>query len=223
MEIFQINLVGHVHLVDCLQNHGHLVKGSRIVFSTTEAARGVPILTYLPPNMKDRQSFYAGQMDGTAFEKGFSAKDTYSYVKGFGNLYFAAWARRNPDMTVLCVSPGGTRGTNVGDAKAMSPFLRVLFPVTMFLMGSVGLFFHSIETGAKRYVDAVNGQGDFEKFASGTYVASAMGTSGAVCDQAKLRFGEQYADCHKQEMCYEAIRTVVSGGATMTQLVASLK
>ena len=205
--MYQINLIGHVHLVDCLQENGYLVNGSRIVFSSSEAARGVPAMAFAPPKMKDDLSFYANELDGSA-NKRFDPKKTYGNAKGFGNLYFAAWARKNPGIPVLSVSPGGTKDTNAPSAKAMPWILRKMFPIMMVMMGKCGLF-HSLDVGAKRYVDAVNGVDEYKYFPSGAFVASAKGTSGRVGDQVHHKHGAQYGDTHKQDLCYDAVRSVV--------------
>jgi hypothetical protein len=67
---------------------------------------------------------------------------------------------------------------------------------------------HGLETGAKRYVDAVNREGEFQEFKSGAFVASAHGVAGVVSDQAtrKQSRASQYADTSKQRAAYEAIQ-----------------
>lgn len=207
VDMYQINLIGHVHLVDCLKDNGYLVDGSRIVFSSSEAARGIPAMAFTPPKMTTNLSFYVNELHGNGKKK-FNPKKTYGYAKGFGNLYFAAWARKNPGIVVLCVSPGGTRDTNGFKAKAMPAVVRKVFPIMMRLMSNFGLF-HSLDVGAKRYVDAVNGVDGYKSFASGAFVASAKGTSGPVADQVHHKHGAQYGDMEKQDLCYRAVRGVV--------------
>jgi hypothetical protein len=61
-------------------------------------------------------------------------------------------------------------------------------------------FVHSLQVGAKIYVDAVNREEDFQGFESGTFVASLCGMSGHRSDQA---------DFAKQEAAYQAMRVYV--------------
>jgi len=205
VDMYQINLIGHVHLVDCLKDNGYLVDGStRIVFSSSEAARGVPEMAFPPPELGTELSFYVNELRG---ETKFDPKRTYSYAKGFGILYFAAWVRRNPGIVVLSVSPGGTRGTNMASGKAMPAILRVIFPAVSGVMGALG-FFHSLDVGAKRYVDAVEGVEEYKSFPNGSFVGSVKGTSGKVGDQVTHKYGAQYGDVKRQDVCYEAIRAV---------------
>jgi hypothetical protein len=63
--------------------------------------------------------------------------------------------------------------------------------------------------GAKRYLDAVNREGEFEKMESGAFWASLHGVSGRVGDQTKFWGGAQYGDVAKQEAAYQAIRAYV--------------
>lgn len=207
VDMYQINLIGHIHLIDVLQEKGYLQQGCRIVFAGSEAARGVPLIGIKPPRMPDDLDSYKSELVGSSTKK-FDPERTYSFVKGFANLYFAAWARLNPDMTVLSVSPGGTKGTSFASQGSVPLLFQLVLPYLMFVLGLFG-YFHNVDVGAKRYVDAVTGKDEYGDFASGTFVASKSGVSGPVSDQSNLEHGSQYADVRKQELCYEAIRLVV--------------
>ena len=89
----------------------------------------------------------------------------------------------------------------------MPKAFRVMMPVMMKIMQPFGVI-HGLETGAKRYVDAANREGEFQAFKSGAFVASAHGVAGLVSDQAtrKQRRASQYADTFKQRAAYEAIQ-----------------
>ena len=79
--------------------------------------------------------------------------------------------------------------------------MRLIFPVMMTIMTWLGKF-HALELGAKRYVDAVTGEGAFkdDTFASGSYVASKKGVVGPLADQTKVfDTAKQYADIKKQD------------------------
>ena len=92
-----------------------------------------------------------------------------------------AMARQNPHVRFITMSPGGTTGTNGMDDL---PFLKKVFfkYVGGTLMPIFGMM-HSVETGAKRYVDGLLN----DKFASGHFYASREGSpTGPVIDQSEI-------------------------------------
>jgi len=84
---------------------------------------------------------------------------------------------KNLNIKVLCVSPGGTQDTNVMDK--MSWFNRkVMMPVFFKVMKT-----HSLETGAQRYVNAL----DLDESTSGSFYASPKGKlTGELSDNTAL-------------------------------------
>lgn len=90
-------------------------------------------------------------------------------------------ARQHPHIRFVTMSPGGTTGTNGMDDL---PFLKkVVFKyVGGTLMPLLGMM-HSVETGAKRYVDGLMNA----KFETGHFYASRAGSpTGPVIDQAEI-------------------------------------
>ena len=73
------------------------------------------------------------------------------------------------------------------------------------MMKTMG-YFHNVDVGAKRYVDAVLGENSMDTYKSGTFVASKKGTSGKLMDQAKMRRGRKYADVEKQDAAFAALQ-----------------
>ena len=122
----------------------------------------------------------------------------------------SAWARAHPDLFVVTVSPGGTKGTNFIKQDSVPAIVAFMFPIVMKILGWFGVF-HELVVGAKRYVDAVTGEGAFQDdidFAkSGDFVASKSDSpSGPMAEQSKLfANGKQYADTKKQDAMYEAM------------------
>jgi hypothetical protein len=86
--------------------------------------------------------------------------------------------------------------------------MRFMFPIMMKIFSIFGGA-HTASVGAKRYVDAVNREGEFEKMESGAFWASLHGASGRVGDQTKFQKGAQYGDASKQEAAYQAIQAYV--------------
>jgi NAD(P)-dependent dehydrogenase (short-subunit alcohol dehydrogenase family) len=205
LNIYQMNVIGNLQLVEILRDAKQLASGCRIVYSGSEGARGVPMMMIGDPDMGDTSEWYQQHLTGQDKDSGrYDSMSTYAEVKGVAALYWAAWARRNSDYHVLCVSPGATSGTEVLGAKAVPLHFRVMMPVMKPVMQLIGVF-HSLEAGSQRYIDAVLGTEGMAQFASGTFVASRKGTTGEVCDQATLEAGSKYGDHKKQEAAFEVL------------------
>jgi NAD(P)-dependent dehydrogenase (short-subunit alcohol dehydrogenase family) len=209
LNIYQMNVIGNIQLVEVLRDAKQLASGCRIVYSGSEGARGVPMMMIGDPDMGDTSEWYKQHVTGQDKESGrYDSMSTYAEVKGVAALYWAAWARRNPSYHVLCVSPGATSGTEVLGAQAVPLHFRVMMPVMKPFMQLIGVF-HSLEAGSQRYIDAVLGTEDMAQFASGTFVASRKGTTGEVCDQATLEAGSKYGDHKKQEAAFEVLAAYI--------------
>ena len=210
LDVYQINLIGHVQLVEALKAHNLLAPGCKIVYSGSEGARGVPMMMIANPKLGATPQWYKQTMEGNASSKKNKKVDpmaTYAMAKGMAALYFAEWARRNPEYTVWVVSPGGTSGTEAMSAKAVPGHFKVMLPAMMPLMSAMGVM-HPVHLGAQRYVNALT-QKDYG-FASGTFVASKRGTTGKVADQVKVyKRAQQYADVVKQKAAFEALSSFV--------------
>merc|ERR1712038_208918 len=96
----------------------------------------------------------------------------------------------------------------MGAHTGMGKIKQMMFPLAFKMMVPLGLM-HKVEVGAKRYVDAVNREGGFADFQSGTFLASAHGVSGRVSDQAmrKEKRATQYGDIHKQGAAFAAVQS----------------
>ncbi|MEM7102880.1 MAG: SDR family NAD(P)-dependent oxidoreductase [Bacteroidota bacterium] len=148
------NLLGHVVLVD------ELIKANKLknvaLFASSEAARGIKKMGMKRPALKTSSTEeFASIFDGTYYKENFDPMEVYGAVKYGGTMWISSMARKNPGIRFISVSPGGTRGTQGFDDL---PFLqRIMFkyigmPILMPLMG----LSHSLEKGAKRFVDAIS-------------------------------------------------------------------
>ena len=218
LDIVQTNLIGHFNLLEGLEGRGLLHKGCHVVFSGSESARGIPAGMAMTPVMgstiQDFVDFIVIGRQPTSsssswwffFKKPrYKTMEAYGYTKGLGALCFAEWARRKRDYHVLTVSPGGTVGTSILTQQAL-PWLVRWFPsLVMMVLGWTG-FWHSLETGARRYVDAVTGVWD-TTYPSGSFLASrGLLVTGPVGDQILLSGAKQYADPQKQLAAYQALQ-----------------
>lgn len=178
--IFASNLLGHVVLVDELLERQLIT--STVLYAGSEAARGIPKMGVAKPEMKSLSTEeFISIADGSKFPSDADPLDVYSYIKLVGAHWIGAMARQHPHVRFITMSPGGTTGTNGMDDL---PFLKKVFfkYVGGILMPIFGMM-HSVETGAKRYVDGLLN----DKFKSGRFYASREGSpTGPVIDQADI-------------------------------------
>jgi NAD(P)-dependent dehydrogenase (short-subunit alcohol dehydrogenase family) len=212
LDMFQINLIGHIHLLDALQSNNYLKPNeTAVVYSGSEVARGVPVMAMSAPKLPKSLDGYKKVINGTTSsssskkQQKLDTMELYGQVKAIAALYWAAWARGNPQYYVISVSPGATHGTAIAGHKSIPKAMRAVFPAAFRVMGFLGMA-HPVEVGAKRYVDAVDREGAFEQFESGSFVASAHGVSGRVKDQTKHPRGARFADIKQQDIVYNAVQ-----------------
>jgi NAD(P)-dependent dehydrogenase (short-subunit alcohol dehydrogenase family) len=179
--ISAVNVLGHVVLVD------ELLKANKLnnvaLFASTEAARGIKQMGMKRPDLKTSSvEEFVSVLDGSAFKDNFDPMQVYGVVKYTGTLWMSAMARKYPNIKFLSVSPGGTRGT---EGMNDLPFLQRIFlkyvgmRVIMPLMGMS----HSLATGAKRFVNAINNPA----LKSGVFYASKEKVlTGVIVDQSPI-------------------------------------
>ena len=116
----------------------------------------------------------------------------YGITKLVATLWMSSMARKNPSVRFVTISPGGTVGTAF--ARDMSLFQQMMSVIIMPAMKLFGKM-HSLDVGAKRYVDALLDDG--EDYKTGVFYASKKDVSGEVVDQIQfvdLYHNEQYQD-----------------------------
>lgn len=191
---FAVNVLGHAAFVEALLASGSLSSGARVMFSSSEAAMGVPGLVQAPKFASSASvEEIARYIDGSAYKSGDSNMKRYAYTKSIGTLYMSALARKHPEVVIMSVSPGGTGGT-AGATGA---------PIWMKMMMKLGPLlgqFHSLPTGAKRYVGAVT----TDAIPTGSFYASQKGkVVGKLVDQTTIN--SMYADEAIQEAAFQAV------------------
>lgn len=197
-EVFASNVLGHVVLLEQLIARNG-VRSAVLVGS--EAARGVPKLRLPRPAFTNYSvDEFSSVIDGSYFAPGkVDGSLAYGQAKYLGALWIADLARRRPDLKLVTVSPGNTAGTDVfRDMPAPARVLlnRVLMP---FVFPRLGLS-HSVETGARRLVDAVTR----DELDSGGFYASAADTlTGPLVDQSGIL--SDFASSQIQSNAAEAI------------------
>ncbi len=198
------NLLGHVVLVDELLPAGKLKKVA--LFASTEAARGIVKMGMERPKLKNSLvEEFAAVFDGSAFGDQFDPMQVYGVVKYGGTMWMSSMTRKHPEVKFISISPGGTRGT---EGFNDLPFLQGLFfkyigmPLLMPLLG----LSHSLETGAKHFVDAI---GDATLKSGGFYASRANVLTGAIVDQSTIF--QDLTNRQFQDNANEAIHRFIGG------------
>ena len=177
-DLFAANLLGHTLLLD------ELLKAKKLnnvaIYAGSEAARGVSAMGMKAPVL-DNGSIeeFVSICNMSKFEENADDPYVYSMVKLMAALWMSSTARKYPDIRLVTVSPGGTRGTEV--MKDLPLPMKMMFKA-MFIGMAVFGFSHSLETGAKRYVDVLTD----ENYKSGIFYASPKKVTGPLVDQALL-------------------------------------
>lgn len=179
VQMFAINVLGHVVLFDELVKANKLTKVA--MYAGSEAANGVPRMGIPAPELKTHTiDEISAVIDGSYFDNNTNTSEYYGYVKYLAAMWVSATARQHPNLRVVTISPGGTTGTNAASNMpgVMGLFMRTIGMSMMELFGVM----HSLESGAKRYVDVLND----ESYKSGTFYASREGKmTGEVVEQGQ--------------------------------------
>ena len=197
-QIFAANVLGHVVLVD------ELIKVNKLknvaLYASSEAVRGVEKMGMKQPNLKTSSiDEFSSIIDGSFFGSKLDPMEAYGLVKYIATLWMSSMARKNLSVRFISMSPGGTKGTAVMDD--MSGFQKIMFKYIMmpFVMPMMGMA-HSLETGAKRFVDGINN----ESLKSGLFYGSKENVlTGPLVDQST--FFEDLNNSEFQDHTHEAI------------------
>jgi len=201
IQIFATNILGHVVLLDELLKAKKLTKVA--LFAGSEAARGVGKMGMKRPKLETSSvDEFASICDGTFFGRKIDPMVVYGPIKYMAALWMASVARKNPDLRIFTMSPGGTGGTEVmEDLPGLMKFMYKL--IGLRLMPIFGLM-HKLEIGAKRYVDGLND----ESYKSGVFYGSKKPVlTGPVVDQATIF--EDLANERFQDNANEAIHRFI--------------
>ena len=182
-ESFAQNLLGHVVLLDELLKAGRMT--SAAVYLGSEAARGVKQLGFKSPTF---QSYSVEEFSSVCDGKFFAGKKSdpvlaYGQVKYLAAMWMSSVARKHPELKLITVSPGNTKGTEASNFLPLPLRLLIqyiLFPLVMPLLGMV----HRLEIGAGRIVNSL---GD-PSIKTGKFYGSPAGKmTGPLVDQSTIR------------------------------------
>ena len=200
-------LVDNANLINRFMQSGKLQKGSRVIVSGSEAARGIPSMGFPIPSFGEPADVktFMSCMDGTGFKH--DANMGYSYHMAMSALMIKAIARQRPDIYFASVSPGFTRDSlRPGNVAGVPSFVYVaqfamslMFPI-LKLFG-VG---YSCNAAADRFVDALVNDNSW-KYPNGTAVGAMEGVSGPFGDQTSVPSGEFLGDEKLQDLALQAV------------------
>jgi NAD(P)-dependent dehydrogenase (short-subunit alcohol dehydrogenase family) len=197
-QIFAVNVLGHAALLDGLIEAHKLTAVAVLVGS--EAARGVARLGIPRPAFASGSvDEFARVIDGSYYgDHKFNGAAAYGQVKYLGALWMGSMARRHPELRLVTMSPGGTRGT--GTAGEMNPVMRFVY--NHIMMGLLARnITHTVDVGAARLLGALQEPA----YARGTFYASAWNTlTGPVLDQSTI--SPDFADEGLQDNAAKAIQ-----------------
>lgn len=202
----QYKLVDNANLINRFLRNGKLTKGSRVIISGSEAARGVKSMGFPVPVFEESVDSFVSYLDGTGFDK-HDANMGYSYHMAISALMVNALARHNPSIYFSSVSPGFTRDSlrpsNVAGVPSfvyvVQFVLSLIFPVLkVFRVG------HRCNVAADRFVKAVAGSDDWT-YPSGTPVGALKGVSGTLGDMTIHPNGEQLGNTKLQDWALDAV------------------
>ena len=180
MFILGINVLGHVHFTDLIIENSKLSENGSVMYVASFAARGAPEVRAAKPPITDGSiEEWTAVANGTKFDESSSYTDIYGATKLMGALWTMSMARRHPKMRFMTIDPGMARGTS--GTKSMPFFQRVTMDTAMWVMQTLGRA-HSVDVGAKRYVDVMLNKGDFT---SGIWWGSKKGLTGRLADQVE--------------------------------------
>ena len=190
--IAETNLIGHALLLNGLIEFNHLRRGSRIIFSGSEAGLGQP--SAIP--WENTMQYYVNILNGSIYKK-YNPGDAYGHIKGMMAFYTTAMARRHPDLYFVAISPGSTRNTLLMEQGQFSPVMIFFIRGYIKMAGQ-----HDVSVGAKRYIDGLS---ENYEYASGSFVCSRNGFIGDVCSAVELKKGRAFGDEKKQDLVYGAV------------------
>lgn len=198
--IMALNVVGNALLVKELIGAGKLESGSTVMYSSSEAARGVDKFGFHAPKVVDGSvEEFKAAIDGTKFSKDKSYETTYSWAKFVGTIYFSSIARKEKDYRFVSVTPGMTTGTNL--VNDLGFFQRTMFFLLSPLVKLFGMS-HDTDAGAQRYIDVIYMP---EKYENGKFYGSKGNKlTGEMGDQTS--FFEALGNETYQDNAYAAVQ-----------------
>ncbi|GEM78899.1 SDR family NAD(P)-dependent oxidoreductase [Vibrio superstes] len=179
MFVLGVNVLGHVHFTDLLMENGKLSDKGSVMYVASFAARGAPeVRAAKPPIIDGSIAEWTSVANGTKFNGNNTYTDIYGAAKLMGALWTMSMARKHPRMRFITVDPGMARGTSGTSPLPLGQ--KLLIEAVMWVMQTLGKA-HSVDVGAKRYVDVLLNEDEFK---TGIWWGSKKGLTGALANQS---------------------------------------
>lgn len=178
-QLFATNVLGHALMLDEIVAAKKLTKVA--LYAAAEAARGLPAMGVKRPDLVSSSADeFASLIDGSFFGPKMDTMKAFAHAKYMASLWLSSAARQYPHLRLVSISPGGSAGSEMSDIPwPLRLMLKHIFQPVMKLFGK----YHDLETGAKRYVDALSDA----SFESGVFYGSDWpGFVGAIVDQSTI-------------------------------------
>ena len=180
MHIFGINVLGHVLFTDLMLENRKLSESGTVMYVASFAARGAPeVRAAKPPITSGSVEEWTSVANGTKFDESSSYTDIYGATKLVGALWTMSMARKHPKKRFITIDPGMARGTS--GTKSLPFFQKLTMETAMWVMQKLGRA-HSVDVGAKRYLDVMLNRDDFT---SGVWWGSKKGLTGKLANQVE--------------------------------------
>ena len=213
LEIAELKVVGNNILLEILMEEGLIREGSRVVYSTSEAARGLPKMGIPVPVLSKTKESFVSHLDGTAYSKHYQWEHPYAYCSQINVLYMMAMASKHRKIYFSSISPGMTQESfNTDNVPSPTIVFRAKMFAYLYLMFPLlqrWEIAQDYRKAAKLFISCLLSKEEWEFQQSGTFVAAKSGTGGPVCDQTELEAGKVFCDRELQDLAYNTIREYI--------------
>ena len=201
-------LVDNANLINRFIKSGKLSKGSRVIISGSEAARGIKAMGFPTPILDNSVESFTSYMDGTGFDNKYDANKGYAYHMAISALMVKALARQYSNIYFASVSPGFTpdslRPSNVAGVPWFIYVLQFAMALAFPIMRIFGAG-HGCNVAATRFVDAIVDDSSDWDYPSGTPVGALEGISGPFGDLTLMPNGGILGNEQLQDLALDAV------------------
>jgi hypothetical protein len=217
LALVEYKLIGNLIFLQSLLSQGILKHGSRVIFSGSESARGLPKMGFPVPDLGTTMESVEAHLTGTTYmtkpDNGQSPRSSYQWehayadLSAIGVLYMVSLSTRYPNLYFGTISPGMTQESlnpnsmsnpSIGWTLQMHFFRYLMFPLLKHWEIA-----KDVEDGAALFTRALIGA-DWG-YPSGTFVGAKSGTGGPICDQSILSGGKVFLDQQMQRIAFEVV------------------
>lgn len=217
LPLVEYKLIGNLIFLDVLLEHQVIAVGARVVFLSSEAARGLPKMGFPVPKLgssvKSIQLSLTGAstISGHSTDGDYSWKQTYAEISAIAVLVMRRLSRKYDQFYFAAVSPGMTEESLNPES---SPNASLVWRLQLFVYRH--LFFgllrrleiaKTVDDGSLLLFRALH----LHEWThpSGSFVGALSGTGGPIGDQTALSGGAMFRDERLQDLAYDTVQPYV--------------